>query len=321
MGTVFNIQHYSIHDGPGIRTVVFLKGCPLRCRWCANPESQTGIGELGWTKGECIGCGNCIKNLKEYGCHFEEDRLFWKKENRPDKTLVDRACPSGALHVIGKEMSVEEVMEEVEKDWQFYISSKGGITISGGEPLLQPDFAYDLLVAAGLRHLHRTVETCGFAEWEIYRHVMSEVDFLLTDIKVMDDAVHKRETGVSNAKILNNLSKISRCFPDLHIQVRTPVIPGVNDDEESLSDIVDFVKEIGADYELLKYHRFGIPKYESLNRPYPMGDAELSEERFRQLEQHVIREFSRENNGHTYGKITSARLNENKYTFIDGGGI
>lgn len=321
MGTVFNIQHYSIHDGPGIRTVVFLKGCPLRCRWCANPESQSVLRELGWTKGECIGCGNCIKELSEYGCRFEEDRLFWRGESRPDKTLVDRSCPSGALHVIGVEMSVEEVMDEVEKDWQFYNSSNGGITISGGEPLMQPQFTYELLVAAGLRRLHRTVETCGLAEWEVYRKVMSEVDFLLTDIKVMDDTVHKRETGVSNKKILDNLLRIRRCFPELHIQVRTPVIPGVNDNEESFSDIVDFVKEIEADYELLKYHRFGVPKYESLNREYPMGNLELSDERFKELESHVIRSFTSGNYGHTYGRITSAKINESKYTFSDGGGI
>ena len=320
MGTVFNIQHFSIHDGPGIRTVVFIKGCPLRCKWCANPESQSGLPELGWTKGSCLHCGSCVSGLKNLDCRFKDGHLFWDASVLPDLQMVYRVCPSEALHVIGKEMSVREVIHEVEKDWQFHLSSGGGVTVSGGEPMMQPQFTWELLKAAGERQIHRTVETCGLATWETFRQVVSETDFLMADVKVMDAELHRKWTGISNERILENLRRARETFPDLRIQIRTPVIPGVNDQREALSEIVDFVNGIQADYELLKYHQLGLPKYESLNREYPMGDVTLSEERFRELEQDVIRRFKAGNTGRYYGKAKPGERNLAP-SFTEGAGI
>ncbi len=303
MGTVFNIQHFSIHDGPGIRTVVFLKGCPLRCQWCANPESQNPYPELGWSKGSCIHCNSCVEGLKDYSCRFLDHHLYWDSTIIPEESLVHRVCPSEALHVIGREMSVKEVIQEIEKDWQFHLSSGGGMTVSGGEPLMQPDFVYELLKAAGERQIHRTIETCGQTSWETFRKITGETEYLLADVKIMTSNLHKRWISVSNERILENLRLVRKEYPDLSIQIRTPVIPGVNDSEEEIAKIVDFVNEIGADYEMLKYHQFGMPKYESLNRKYPMGDVTLSDERFQELEQFAISQFT----GQYYGKAKSAK--------------
>lgn len=302
MGTVFNIQHFSIHDGPGIRTVVFLKGCPLRCAWCANPESQNSSPELGWTKGLCIGCGQCRKNLENLSCRFEGDRLYWDAHESFDPMEVRKVCPSEAFHVIGKEMTVEEVLEEVIKDQAFFAASSGGITLSGGEPLMQPAFSYDILNTAGKMGLHRAVETCGFVAWENFKKVASVLDYLIADVKFMDAEKHKIWTGSTNDIILDNLRKVRAEYPDLHIHIRTPVIPGVNDSVTDISEILGFVREIEADYELLRYHKLGQPKYESLNRIYPMGEADLDEKTFRKLEEYAQLKMLEDGKGRYYGE-------------------
>lgn len=284
MGTVFNIQHFSVHDGPGIRTVVFLKGCPLHCRWCANPESQVCKSELGWEKKQCIGCKECVK-IAGMNCRFENGTLLWDADKEIDPKLIKRTCPSEALHVIGEEKTACEVLDEVEKDLEFYLQSGGGLTVSGGEPLLQGKFLLELLSEAKKRGIGRAIETTGFAKYELFSQVCAELDYLLIDVKTMNDEVHKRETKVSNKMILENLKKVRRDYLDLKIKVRTPVVPGVNDTDKDISDLVAFVRSLGpnTEYELLKYHKLGEPKYESLNRSYEMGDVELSEERFREL--------------------------------------
>ena len=301
MGTVFNIQHFSIHDGPGIRTVVFLKGCPLRCRWCANPESQSPTPQIGWTKGECIHCNGCLNGIKDLNCRFEEDDLFWDTTAKCDAKEVKRVCPTGALHLMGEEMTAGEVMEEVEKDAPFFIASGGGITISGGEPLLQPDFTCEILKLAGKRNMHRAIESCSYAPWEDFKKVLHQVDYLLTDVKTMDDETHKKQTGVSNELILENLRRVRKEFPYLPIHVRTPVIPGVNDSKEDIEAILAFVYEIRANYELLPYHRLGVPKYESLHRVYPMGNAELDTEKYMELETCAVMSFAQRPLGGQYG--------------------
>ena len=306
MGTVFNIQHFSIHDGPGIRTVVFLKGCPLKCKWCANPESQKKEAELAWTKGECIGCRECVKKIGDSIVRFEEDSLIWDTGKMYSKEEIEKICPSQALHVIGKEMTSDEVIDEVKKDIPFFNSSGGGITISGGEPLLQSEFTYEILKRAGELGLHRTIETSSCAAFADYEKVAGEVDYLISDVKVIDDELHKEWTGASNKRILENLRLIREGFPDLPIQVRTPVIPSVNDTKEAIKDIIEFVNGIGADFELLKYHRLGLPKYESLHRQYPMGNAELSDEKFHELESYAIENFAKGAPGGHYGPAQSS---------------
>ncbi|MBQ9229027.1 MAG: glycyl-radical enzyme activating protein [Eubacterium sp.] len=281
-GTVFNIQHCSVHDGPGIRTTVFLKGCPLRCRWCANPESQKAEPELGWTAGDCIACGGCLYMLKDYGIKTDGDSIFWHVTAVPEAARVKRACPSAALHVIGKEMTVDKVLAEVEKDIPFYTSSGGGITVSGGEPLMQPEFTLALLTEAKKRGIHTAIETSSFGNTEYLLAIAGQLDYFLTDIKSMDDALHTENTGVSNALILKNIQAVRTAYPDLTLRVRTPVIPDFNDNAAAIAAIRDFVKSLGAntEYELLKYHRLGEPKYRSLHRKYPMGEVQLDDELF-----------------------------------------
>ncbi|WP_191018001.1 glycyl-radical enzyme activating protein [Treponema zioleckii] len=288
LGRIFNIQHFSVHDGPGIRTVVFFKGCPLRCAWCANPESQVRKIQLGWNCGECIGCKSCVNQLGKLGCHFKDDGLYWNQDiqlTAEDAKEVSYICPTHALHAIGRDVTVEEVLKEVEKDSSFYAESGGGITLSGGEPLLQHEFVTSLLREAGRRHINRAMETTGLSRYEIFEEVASELDFLLMDVKMWSKTLHEKWTGMPNDVILENLEKIRRRFPELPILLRTPVIPGVNDDEKELSAITKFVRSLGGktEHELLQYHRLGKPKYESLHRTYELGNAMLSDERFIRL--------------------------------------
>ena len=247
---------------------------------------------MGWTKGECIGCSSCVRQLPELSCWFEEDHLFWDAKAAFDPARAGKVCPAEAFHVIGQEMSVEEVLDEVEKDRTFYQSGGGGLTVSGGEPVLQAAFTRELLREAGRRHIHRAIETCGCVPVEDYQSVLWEVDVMLTDIKCIDEALHIKHTGGSNRQILYNLRLARRLRPDLPILIRTPVIPGFNDREEEILLITDFVREIRAGYEMLRYHKYGKPKYDSLNRPYPMGEAELSETCFRSLEALASRELA-----------------------------
>lgn len=284
-GTIFNIQHYSVNDGPGIRTVVFLKGCPLRCGWCANPESQNMHPELAWSARECIGCGECQENLSCYGCKLQPGAgVHWKTDVLPERELVKRVCPSTALHVIGREISVDEVIDVVLKDMVFYQNSMGGMTLSGGEPLMQFDFALEVLKKAGAHHIHRAIETCGFVPKEHFLLAAEHLDYVNMDIKSLREKKHKQFTGVPVKPILENFTALKKEFPLLPVNVRTPVIPGFNDSKEEIKEIYDFVSRYeNVTYEPLKYHRLGIPKYESLHREYPMGDIELSQERFLEL--------------------------------------
>jgi pyruvate formate lyase activating enzyme len=283
-GKVFNIQHFSVHDGPGIRTVVFLKGCPLHCIWCANPESQNPETELGWTKEKCIGCESCIKSESPYNFRFGEEGLLWDSVNVSE--TVEAVCPSKALHVIGSDMTVGEVLAEVEKDYIFYSNSEGGITVSGGEPLMQPEFTYRILKEAGNRSIHRSIETTGFAQTDIFLKIAGETDYLLMDIKSMDNEVHKKYTGVSNEIILKNAKAVREKYPKLQIHFRTPVIPGINDSDDAIKAIHDFVMTMdNVQYELLKYHRLGEGKYDSIHREYEMGTVELPDDKYKELKQ------------------------------------
>jgi pyruvate formate lyase activating enzyme len=295
IGSIFNIQHFSVHDGPGIRTTVFLKGCPLRCKWCANPESQRCEKELAWTAKECIGCKSCTEELKCAKCGFGGSGLEWNVVSPLSSDEVKRVCPTNALHVIGEEITVGEVIGAVERDMVFYGKSEGGLTVSGGEPLMQYEFTAALIDEAHRRGISCAIETSSFAAWERVREIAGRIDWYITDIKCIDEQNHIENTGVSNKPILENISRLAKEFPQISIHIRTPIIPGFNDNENEITAIAEFLGNLNArnnlKWELLKYHRLGLPKYESLRRNYELGEAELSQERFDSLHEKAKKLF------------------------------
>jgi len=291
-GYVFNIQRYSLHDGPGIRTLVFLKGCPLRCPWCSNPESQRLEPELAYNESKCIGfkeCSHCVKECPNEAIREKEDGRAIIERGACDECFrcVD-VCPSHAIRVFGKLMSVDEVLEVVEADSVFYARSGGGITLSGGEPLVQAAFACNLLQEAKRRRINTSMETCGLAEWKDLERACRNLDSILFDIKSMDPEKHRSFVGVSNERILENFDHLRECFPDLPKRVRTPVIPGFNDTEKDILAILEFIQNRpGVEFELLAYHRLGRPKYCYLGRDYLPGEVALNQQRMSALEEVV----------------------------------
>lgn len=280
-GIVFNVQKFSVHDGRGIRTLVFLKGCPLHCLWCSNPESQHLQPELAFNGSRCLTaavCGRCAKACLS-GAITVVDGLL-----RTDRSLCKgcfscvKACPSGARNIYGETMTVDRILRRVEEDSIFYSRSGGGLTLSGGEALMQPGFVLALLREARRRHINTAIETSGFAPYEHLQEAIVNLNMLIMDIKSLDCAKHKEFTGVDNALILENFSRVCEEFPKLKILVRTPVIPGFNDSEDDIRAIRDFIPRRGnITYELLAYHRMGQPKYEYLGRRYALEGATLGD--------------------------------------------
>lgn len=297
-GFVFNIQHYSIHDGPGIRTLVFLKGCPLKCSWCSNPESQQLNPEMALNTSRCIGIDEC--NRCSEVCPAGAILINSQKKIEIDRVLCNNclrcadACPSKALSVFGKLMSVEEVLEAVEKDSIFYSRSEGGLTISGGEALAQADFTAEILKEAKRRRIDTSLETSGHAEWDSVEKVCQYLDTIFYDIKCIDSSKHKRFTGVANERILENFNRLCASFPSTPVTVRTPVIPGFNDTEEDILSVINFIESFpNVKYELLEYHRLGEPKYGYIGREYPLGGTPvINEEHMAALRKLVKAEFN-----------------------------
>jgi pyruvate formate lyase activating enzyme len=265
-GTVFNIKRYAIHDGPGIRTTVFLKGCPLSCPWCQNPEGIRPEPELIWRERRCIGCRDCEKACPAGALAFPGGSL------RIDRTLCDlcgrcaATCYAQALELVGRPMTVDEVMTEVEKDMVFYGQSGGGITVSGGEPLMQADFLEGVLRASKQAGIHTTVDTSGYAERDKLLRIAEDVDLFLWDLKIMEDEAHRKHTGVSNTVILDNFKAVSRMRKP--IIVRFSLIPGVNDHDSNIRAMGAFVTSLdGVDrIDILPYHKAWVEKYTGLNR-------------------------------------------------------
>jgi pyruvate formate lyase activating enzyme len=272
-GIIFDIKKFSLHDGPGIRTTIFFKGCGLRCWWCHNPESQRLGPELLLRPELCIQCGACLAECPQGAIQWDGQQFI------TDRTICERcgtciaACAAETREIVGREMTVEQVMTEVLDDVVFYDQSGGGVTFSGGEPLLQGEFLLDLLRTCKSHDLHTTVDTCGFARAEIIDRVAPYVDLFLYDLKLMVNRRHREVTGAPNGLILDNLRRLSE--HGHQIVLRVPIIPQINDDEENLRQIGAFVRSLPniKQVDILAYHKLGIDKYERLSSPNPMPET------------------------------------------------
>ena len=277
-GYVYNIQRYCIDDGPGIRTTVFLKGCPLQCLWCANPESQKMLPEVGYRASICKKCGKCVAACTKNAITFEDEEI------KIDRRLCDNcgdcveACTYGARDFYGKAMTVGDVFKQVERDLQYYISSNGGVTVSGGEPLMQADFTRALLKKCQIEGIHTCIETCGMATEAKLNKVLPFVSLFLYDLKHMDSLTHKKLTGSPNESILRNLKLVADNGAALIIRI--PLIPTCNDSTENLTAIADIVASLNRSVgvEVMPYHNYGVNKYEMLDRPYHLKDLERPSE-------------------------------------------
>ena len=270
-GWIWDIKKYAIHDGPGIRTNVFLKGCPLRCVWCCNPESQEFRTEIIVVPQNCARCGRCSDACPLQAIAEDADRKKRIDLSRCDLCgICVTACPNGALQLMGRRISVEDVLREVARDSAFYQRSGGGLTLTGGEPAAQPEFAAELLRRYKIeeRGRHAAVETCGFADWTALSRLLEYSDLVLFDIKHMDPKRHLELTGAENDLILRNARRIAES--GRRLAIRFPLVPGINDDEDNVRKTVAFVRGLPGveELDILPYHRMGEPKYARLGRVY-----------------------------------------------------
>jgi pyruvate formate lyase activating enzyme len=270
---ITNIQGYSIHDGPGIRTVVFFKGCPLSCKWCANPECISGKPQIGFIEMLCKGCGKCTETCRHNAINTDQNK------HRIDYSLCVSCgecsdnCSYGALVRYGNSMTVDEVWDEVRRDKMFYDSSGGGVTVSGGEPLLHPAFVRELFELCHGEKIDTCVETCGNVNSSALKEVMPVTDHFLFDLKHLDSEIHKKYTGHPNDRILENASILAEQKAD--VLFRNPLIPGVNDTDANIKATAEFLKGLGdgaARLELMPFHRMGKDKYKAIDIEYSLGD-------------------------------------------------
>lgn len=286
-GTIFDIKKYSINDGPGIRTTVFLSGCPLSCWWCHNPESQSRTPQLFYRPNRCLACGACAEVCPEGAIQLDSNvsrRLKPESQETFDSVVTDRekcvgcqtcvsACYAGARQFSGYETTVGEVMAQVKREIPFYDESGGGVTFSGGEPLMQPTFLSALLTACRREEIHTMVDTSGFANWNVFEQIRGDVDLFIFDLKHMDSVRHREVTGVPNKVILDNLRALSE--RGHKIVVRVPLIPGINDGEENLVKSAKFLASLPKleGVELTGYHDIAEAKYQALGWEYKLPET------------------------------------------------
>ena len=288
-GKFYDMQGFSVHDGPGIRLTLFLKGCPLRCPWCHSPESQEFHTELNWMSMKCVGvdkCGNCLNVCPNDAISLGAKKMSATGDEEIQLVTVDRskcdncgkcaeACTSKALYMCGTDYTVDEVMERIRRDVPFYNRSGGGVTISGGECLCQPEFLLEVLKRCKAEGIHTAVDTTGFAPWSSIEPILPYTDLFLYDLKQMDPDLHKQVIGVPNPLILENARKIAAAGGKF--QIRIPIIPMFNDSKKSFDEVGKFICELGDAVEivqLLPYHKLGTVKWERLQRNHPILEAE-----------------------------------------------
>lgn len=268
-GFVSEIERCSTVDGPGIRTIVFLKGCPLRCRWCHNPENLWKAQQVGWVENKCIGCLRCVQACPKGLIRQTSKALVTDETACTGCARCAAVCPTGARVVFGRQMTAEEVAAEVARDALFFQTSRGGVTVSGGEPLFQPEFTAELLRLCHEKGFHTALDTCGFAPTQALEAVLPYVDLALFDLKHADPEAHRQVTGQRPESIWDNLRRIDE--KGISIWIRTPIVPGLNDSEENVIALARIVNRFPriARWELMPFHRFGEEKYRQLQMAYP----------------------------------------------------
>lgn len=276
VGSVLRIERTSIHDGEGLRTVLFLKGCPLRCRWCSTPESQEPALQKGYARDRCLGCGICVRACPQGALSMSEDgqRIIFNSSKCKNCFACVRKCPQRAWKKYGSLMSVQEVVREISKDEVFYFHSGGGLTVSGGEPLYQSDFVLEVIRECRALGIHTAMETSLYAPWENIKKILPWINVLYVDIKQMDRTLHKNWVGVENTLILDNILKVDKSSNPLEIIVRIPLIPGANDSDANLIATALFCKSLKKliEIEILPYHRLGVETYKNLDTSYQLKE-------------------------------------------------
>lgn len=265
--TIINIQKCCVHDGPGIRTTIFFKGCPLNCWWCHNPESQNYEKEIMYNEEKCSKCGVCIQKCSNNCISIKDNTLTTIYDNCTYcETCVD-FCINSAREIVGKEFNLESLMKEIEKDKIFYEQSGGGVTLSGGEVMTQIDFVEPLVKACHRKGISVAIDTCGHAPFQNYEKIIEYVDVFLYDIKLIDSEMHQKYTGKSNYMILDNLKKLSE--KNANINLRIPLIDGINADHKNINEIISFIRNLNIkNINLLPYHEIGKDKYTRLGLDY-----------------------------------------------------
>ena len=277
--SVFNIQKYSVHDGPGIRTIVFLQGCPLHCPWCANPEGKRFSRVLSHNKNLCHKCGRCVAACPKQAVRLSEEGIFIDREVCDLCGKCINTCRMDCYKIFGEEKTVEEILTEVMKDENFYSRSGGGLTVSGGEPLAHPEFLMELLRTAKEKYyLSTAIETTSCADEDVFRSMIPYVDHYLCDIKLVNTERSKQVLGVPSEPILRNIRILADEFPEKDVLLRMPVIPTYNDDDENICDIAGFIGGLKRQVplELLPYHEFGKGKYNNLDEFYEPAERGVS---------------------------------------------
>lgn len=264
---IFNIQKFSIHDGPGIRTTVFFKGCPLNCTWCHNPESQSFTKELMVSNDKCTNCGKCINHCSVGAIRIENGMVFTDFQKCIHCGKCTDYCISNAREIVGEELNLSEILKEIDKDRVFYDQSKGGVTFSGGEVMCQADAVAFLAKRCKEKGISVAVDTCGHVPFGNFEKVLDFVDVFLYDIKLMNNDIHEKYMGAGNQLIMENLIKLSE--RGANINLRIPIIGGVNDDIKSMEEILEFIKDTNINkVNLLPYHDIAKNKYERLGKIY-----------------------------------------------------
>jgi len=283
-GRILRIEKLSSFDGDGLRTVIFLKGCPLSCQWCSTPESQRPGTDFGVDRNKCTGCFSCVDACPE-------NALTW--DMKTEQFIVDRslctdcrtcvtACPQGARQAWGYTADTDDVFREVEKDSLFYFHSGGGVTLSGGEPLMQPRFCAELLEKCLAHGINTAVETCGQVPWENMAAVLPFIDTLFFDVKHLDSSIHQQLTSAGNERILDNLARVDGTGHDLSLVVRMPLVPGCNDTADNIRALGNLCSKLKhlQEIQLLPYHRLGIETYRRLSAPYALEHIQAPDEAF-----------------------------------------